>query len=203
MLEYGSIVWNNCSNTDSERLENVQIQAARIVTGAPRGTSHEKLYNELGWAKLAKRREYTQLIMFYKMYYNQAPEYLNHLVPLSVSNTTSHNLRNSNNLIPCMARTENFKNSFLNSATRLWNHLSADLKTTDTLSQLKRNLKSTMSFTKTKCKYFYMGKRKTNMLLSQLRLGMSSLGQHLYKRHLRDNSLCDFGNSVEDVNHFF
>lgn len=201
-LEYGSIVWNNCSTADSERLENIQLQAARIVTGAPRGTSHDKLYNELGWSKLVNRREYTQLIMFYKMYHNQAPNYLNHLVPPSVSNTTYHNLRNSNNLIPCLARTENFKNSFLNNATRLWNNLSADLRTTDTLSQFKLNLKSTMSLTKTKRKYFYMGKRKNNILFSQLRLGMSSLGLHLHSRHLQDNSLCDCG-SVEDVNHFF
>ena len=32
-----------------EKLESVQYSAALAVTGAWKGTSREKLYNELGW----------------------------------------------------------------------------------------------------------------------------------------------------------
>lgn len=33
ILEYGSFVWDNCSLENSKLLENVQIEAGRIITG--------------------------------------------------------------------------------------------------------------------------------------------------------------------------
>ena len=41
------IVWDNCSLHESELLESVQLEAARIITRLRKGTSHEKLYTEL------------------------------------------------------------------------------------------------------------------------------------------------------------
>ena len=35
LLEYASEVWDGCTITDSNRLEQVQLTAARIVTGLP------------------------------------------------------------------------------------------------------------------------------------------------------------------------
>ena len=35
LLEYGSEVWNGCSINDTNRLEQIQLNAARIVTGLP------------------------------------------------------------------------------------------------------------------------------------------------------------------------
>ena len=42
ILEYGGIVWDNCSLHESELLEGVQLEAARISTGLRKGTSHAK-----------------------------------------------------------------------------------------------------------------------------------------------------------------
>lgn len=47
ILEYGSIVWDNCSQENSNLLENVQIEAGRIITGLRRN-SRTVLYSELG-----------------------------------------------------------------------------------------------------------------------------------------------------------
>ena len=33
LLEYSCEVWDNCSQTDNDRLEKLQLEAARIVTG--------------------------------------------------------------------------------------------------------------------------------------------------------------------------
>jgi hypothetical protein len=46
---------------ESELLESVQLEAARMITGLRKGTSHAKLYTELGWVtrchwKNAKRQ---------------------------------------------------------------------------------------------------------------------------------------------------
>ena len=33
ILEYGDVVWDNCSQYEKQEIEKVQIEAARIVTG--------------------------------------------------------------------------------------------------------------------------------------------------------------------------
>ena len=65
-LDYGDVIYHTpakiCEfshdtilNTHMEKLESVQYSAALAVTGAWRGTSREKLYNELGWESLNLR----------------------------------------------------------------------------------------------------------------------------------------------------
>ena len=49
------IVWDNCSLHESELLESVQLETACIITGLRKGTSHAKLYTELGWVPLKER----------------------------------------------------------------------------------------------------------------------------------------------------
>ena len=55
-LEYACIVWDDCSEQDCKALENCQLRAPRIVTGAKKDTSHEKLYCETQWSKLEEIR---------------------------------------------------------------------------------------------------------------------------------------------------
>ena len=40
-LEYASLVWDNCSKKDPDRLENMQLDIARTIIGARKGTSHK------------------------------------------------------------------------------------------------------------------------------------------------------------------
>ena len=49
ILEYSSIVWDGCTAQDSNALEKLQNEAARIVTGLTRSVSLENLYRECGW----------------------------------------------------------------------------------------------------------------------------------------------------------
>ena len=48
ILEYGDIIWDNLNKNESELLESIQLDAARIITSLRRGTNHEILYEELG-----------------------------------------------------------------------------------------------------------------------------------------------------------
>ena len=48
LLEYGSEVWDGCSINDNNRLEQIQLNAARIVTGLPIFASLRSLYFETG-----------------------------------------------------------------------------------------------------------------------------------------------------------
>ena len=48
-LDYGDIIYDQAYNVSfHENLESVQYNSALAITGAIRGTSTEKLYNELG-----------------------------------------------------------------------------------------------------------------------------------------------------------
>ena len=40
-LEYADIVWDNCSQYEINSIENIQLEAARIATGATRLVSVE------------------------------------------------------------------------------------------------------------------------------------------------------------------
>ena len=52
-LDYGDIIYDQAYNVSfHEKLESVQYNSALAITGAIRGTSTEKLYNELGFETL-------------------------------------------------------------------------------------------------------------------------------------------------------
>jgi hypothetical protein len=52
ILEYGNVIWDNCTQNEANLLENVQVEAGRIITGLRVNSSRSKLYNELGWVQL-------------------------------------------------------------------------------------------------------------------------------------------------------
>ena len=62
LLEYGDIIFDNCRQIFKDELEPIQLEAARIVTGAKKLVSHDKRYQEIGWLPLAKRR-YTNSLL--------------------------------------------------------------------------------------------------------------------------------------------
>ena len=63
ILEYGNVIWDNCTQNEANLLENVQVDGGRIITGLRVNSSRSKLYNELGWEPLYKRREKQKLIL--------------------------------------------------------------------------------------------------------------------------------------------
>ena len=50
------MLWDNCSQYEINALEKIQIEAARIDTGATKLDSLEMLYQETGWEPLEKRQ---------------------------------------------------------------------------------------------------------------------------------------------------
>ena len=56
ILEYSSIVWDNCTIEQADFLEKIQNEAVRIVTDLTRSVSLERLYNECSWDSLALQR---------------------------------------------------------------------------------------------------------------------------------------------------
>ena len=52
----------------------------------------DKLYKELGWLKLSKRRDHHKLFLFFKMNHGLSPPYLSNLLPLHVVELSSYRL---------------------------------------------------------------------------------------------------------------
>ena len=48
MMEYADVIWDGCNEDDSELIESVQYEAARMVMGAMRGTSRSRLLHKVG-----------------------------------------------------------------------------------------------------------------------------------------------------------
>ena len=57
ILEYGNVLLTNCGLVNTDKMEKVQIQAARIVTEALQCTNTQRLYKETKWQTLKQRRD--------------------------------------------------------------------------------------------------------------------------------------------------
>ena len=62
------------------QLESVQYEAACVISGAWKGTSREKLYDDLGWESLHHRRNCRRLCLFYEIYNTDFPKYLSKII---------------------------------------------------------------------------------------------------------------------------
>ena len=198
-IEYGDIIWDNCSQYEKDELEKNQNEAARIATGATRLVSFSTPSKEIGWESLEKRRRNHKLTLFYKMTHNLAPIYLSSLVPSTVSNISRYNLRNSNNLQTIDARTTLYYIFFLSLTVRAWNKVPEEAKRSDSVNAFKRFLNKDKSCIP---KHFSVGKRKAQILHTRLRTNCRSLSLDLFMRNISDTPLCQCG-SVENAQHFF
>ena len=76
-LDYGDILYDQAYNMFfHHKLESIKYNACLVITGAIRGTSKEKIYQELGLESLQLRRWCRKLGMFYKIYKNKSRQYL-------------------------------------------------------------------------------------------------------------------------------
>lgn len=199
LLEYGDVIWDNCTLQDKQELDKIQNEAARIATGTTKLVSLNCLYREIKWESLEHRRNKHKMTLFYKMLHNLTPLYLSSLIPQSVSDISHYNLRNSDNLQTIRTRTNIYYHSFLPSAIRDWNNLPFQAKHLDTLNSFKFYLNKDKLEVPA---YYYTGKRHAQILHTRLRTNCSSLNFDLFTRNISDSPLCRCG-SIENSQHYF
>ena len=162
-------------------VDSVQYEAARLVTGAIKGTSSARLYRELPWESLSSRRKLHVLSQFYKIVKNLAPYYLSELLPKLSGERTHYRLRSRENFTQFSCRTSRFQKSFFPSAITGWNSLDLDVRNSLSLSTFKAKLRSTL-FPHSYNKLFdFSFSRHASIYHTCLRLGFSSLREYLYK----------------------
>ena len=199
-MEYADVVWDYMTDQDSTLLENIQLAAARVVTGGIRYTSHAKIYEECGWDTLKSRRENHKLGLFHKIIHKDAPKYLQDHIPPTVERRAGRPLRNSSNFSLIKTSTEYFDGSFFPETIRLWNNLEDKFKTVSSYEAFMAQLnKSSTPIPK----HYYSGNRKANIILARLRMGCSELNDDLYRIGVVNSPSCSCGARRENSFHFF
>ena len=218
LVEYGSVLFDNCSAALKLRLERLHRHAAVIVTGAFRNTSFVRLLSELGWDSLDERSKLARLSLYKKMVLSNhahkdnrvnevlVPEYLSSMIPQSVGDRAGYVLRNASKLDTIKTRLVSSYNSFLPKTTRDWNLLLAEninferLQQTTTIESFKACYKR--EFLRSPNPLFNVD-NGGNMHQTRLRLGLSHLRAHLFQHNLIDNPICQFCNlEPETTSHY-
>ena len=200
-LDYGDVIYDRAFNESFQnKLESVQYNAALAITGAIRGSSREKLYQELGLESLKSRRWYRKLCLFFKLKKNKHPSYLFDMIPKVLSTRTT---RNHNNIPLFNVKHEYFRNSFFPSTVIEWNKFDNNI----------RNLESVSSFKKQILKFIRSSPNSTlNVhnhhgikLLTRLRVGLSYLREHKFRHNFQDSldPFCNCGRHIETTIHCF
>ena len=199
-MEYASIIWNNCNETDSDRLEAIQRRAACIITGGIVRTSSNLLYVESALELLSNRRERIILLFMHKIMYGNCPDYLKLLKPETNINRHNRNLRSAFQLDPPKFRLNKYGDSLLPKAISLWNKLETSIRNTANFALFKTLLEKNIPKSNP---LFDLGKRKTNIIMARIRMNCSELKGHLFKLKITNNPACQCGYFFEDAVHYF
>ena len=196
-LDYGDVLYHSCNpqknstfelsnhSTLLKKVENVQYNAAKIVTGAWQGSSMEKLYKILGWESLNNRRIFRKLTILHESILNKHPPYLYELIS---SNQYAENSRLANQLklkeIPC--KRLNYPKQFLPATISDWNHLDINTKSSKSKPIFKRKLLNQIR--PKKSPYFGLFSNAKVRYLTMLRLGLSPLNGHKHNYNFQNIS---------------
>ena len=184
-LDYGDIIYHRFDPEMhleiTRKLEQVQYSAALAVTGTWRGTSRQKLYEELGWETLYHRRWYRRLTHFFCLRRSKSPEYLFNEIPQERQLTYS--LRNPSAYEQPAARTVRFSNTYFRNTLFEWNSLDSETQNATTIAQFKKKLLSIIRPVKNST--YRISDISGIRLLTRLRLQFSALNEHRF-RHAFD-----------------
>ena len=200
-IDYGDVIYDQAYNQSFQtKIESFQYKASLAILGAIKGSSTEKVYQELGLESLQSRRWMRKLCLFYKTFKNQSPKYLSDMIP---HNNQPYHLRNSDNIPNFKTNHNFFKNSFFPSAINEWNKLDILIRNSSSYNIFRKSL---LSFIRPECNSIYGIHNSIGIkLLTRLRLGLSHLREHKSKHGFLDtiNPCCDCGANVESTVHFF
>ena len=190
-LDYGDVLYDQAfNNSFLRKMESIEYNACLAITGAIRGTSREKIYQELSLECLQLRRWYRKLCLFFKVFKNEHPKYFFNLILLRSTPYATRTVVN----IPLIRKKRNFKSSFFGSAIIEWNNLDPNLRNSKSISVFKEKI---LNFIAPSPNSFF-----DCAILNELNL---DLGEHKFKHSFQDtiNPLCNCGQDIESSSHFF
>ena len=182
----------------AKKIESVHNNAALAITGAIRGSSREKLYQELGLEYLYRRRWVRRLCLLYKVLSTGQPTYIYDFLP-PLRSSRGH--VNSFNLVS--HESEFFKNSFIPNVVYEWNKLDPDIRSSASYDLFRNTL---LKFIRpVQRKKFNINDSVGVKLLTRLRLGFSHFREHKFRHGFRHilNPLFPCSIEAETTAHYF
>ena len=157
VLDYGSIIWDPYLSRDIEKLEKVQRQAARFITGdyhSREEGSVTKMLETLELETLERRRSSCRLVFLFKVVEELVPainpeEFLKHQKPKrqikpkqctgykSSNLVEKHSVNNDRAFTIEQCKREQLKNSFFVKTIIEWNHLETAVEHAETVEGFK------------------------------------------------------------------
>ena len=212
VLEYGSVVFANCTIGDAKLIENVQRRAAVLCTGAIRRTETAKLMAETGWDSLELRRKRSKMLLFFQIAKKTAPLYLTNRISFkdqtherSSRSTSRHNML----IAEPRCRLQCYLNSFFPECARNWNDLTTTVVNCTSVDTFKTRLLALPAYASSATRsidimqYNKVLKGHNGKLVTQFRLGLSPLRNELFTYNIIDNPFCpSCGDKIENLNHY-
>ena len=180
-LDYGNILHDQPNN------KSFSYNAALAITGAIKGTSQIKLYNELGLESLQFRRWFRKLCLFCKIKKTGLPEYLFNMIPKS---NHQYNTWSIEEVTKFYSRTDVLKYSYFPHTILEWNKLDVQVRRSESFLSFKNSL---LKIGRPIAKPTYNIHKPIGLkFLTRLRPGLSHLNEHKFKHNVQDwiNSLC-------------
>ena len=159
-LEYSSIVWDPYLQKDIDKLEKVQRQAARFITGdyiSKEQGCVSQMLAELNLPPLQDRRKANRLTFFFMVVEGLVPAMqphdfltpmilsgenamlnLNNIQTVSLVTSLTNNLQTIVNVLRLSSATETYKNSFFPRTIIDWNHLDDNFVRADTVDGFRK-----------------------------------------------------------------
>ena len=192
------ILANNLKQTELARLERIQYNAAKLVTGALHYSSQEKLNADLCWESLKKRIDFLGLCLFHKIHLHLTRPLLRKCMT-KPDWECKRKTRSKGGYLPYPNYGNKFLNSFFPYMSRLWNNLPNSTKCKN-LSEFKIQLNCDIK--PSKLRHNSKGTKIGNCLLTRLRIGRSELNLHRYTIGLIDSPECDCHSKEESTKHY-
>ena len=199
-MDYCDIIYDQPHNaTFCKMIESVQYNAAIAITGSIKGSSRERLYQELGLESLSDRRWYRRLLFFFKIITRNSPDYLYSFVP---DKQRSYDPARSNLFRTIASHTDYFQNSFFPYCVNEWNKLGVEIRKSVSISMFKKSL---LSFIRPNSRPVFNIIDPTGLkLLTRLRVNLSHLREHKFRHNFLDtvNPLCSCSLEIESTSHY-
>jgi len=139
ILDYGLTIYCTCSKEDLKRVHKLQKRAGRTILDIrkTRDISTIDLFKKLEWIPINERAKLLTATMMFKCQHNMAPKYLS--CKFNNHNSRKTRLSSKGQLTIPLYKTNNGQRTFKFRATKIWNELPIETKSSKTIELFKKH----------------------------------------------------------------
>ena len=133
-LDYTDIIYDKPFNEFFKaKIEMIQYRAVLVITGAIKGTSNDRLYQEIGLESLADRRWSHKIFFFHKIVNGLLPSYFQSHLNHCSDGEYQARLACQSKMKTLSGRTKAFNSSFYPYSIKEWFALSEEIRETSSI----------------------------------------------------------------------